>query len=108
MSEATPSPWKFLDREDPMHALICTEDGFCGIARPIANIYSGQELHKEEMRANANLIVRAVNSHDALLEACKALRDRIEVLQGTGEYGIEDKEAWEKGCAAIAAAEAKE
>src|SRR5690349_16479959 len=99
MSEATPRPWKFLDREDPMHALICTEDGFCGIARPIGNIYGGLEIHKEEMRANANLIVRAVNNHDALLAALISARAFIPKNRQALRDSVN---------AAIAAAEARE
>jgi len=92
-----------LPLQKPTGTMITDSNGV-----DVANVLTGTRRTIAEHEELANLIVRAVNNHDALLEACKALRDRIEALQDTDEYGIEDKEAWEKGCAAIAAAEARE
>lgn len=69
----TPTPWRLatLDESDGWQdaPLILQEDG-CSIGEmsrgfPHVNATAGD-------RANAEFVVRAVNSHDALLAACKA------------------------------------
>ena len=59
----TPTPWKFsFECVDPEWAIVTTESGAI-----IANVNAD---HRQE--ANAQFIVRAVNSHDALVLAIKA------------------------------------
>lgn len=72
--KATPRPWKFLGHDGllhgkPIYSMTVDKDeatiyvdGFS-----IADVFIGNK----EGKANAELIVRAVNSHDALLDACK-------------------------------------
>ena len=77
-ANATPRPWVLhVSREDP--------DGFVDIVQePVFPAYEcvatawrhGRTLEKgRPAKANAELIVRAVNQHEALLDALKAIRD---------------------------------
>jgi len=60
----------------------------------------------QEFKANADLIVRAVNSHDRLLEALKAAWEPWEKLLREGKIGIGGYPAsLEKARAAIQSAE---
>jgi hypothetical protein len=74
-SEPTPRPWiydatlpQFVYSNDATGSLIarCGGKGFEFVHRTNA-----------ECEANAQFIVRAVNAHDALLEALKAARDYL-------------------------------
>jgi|SRR5690242_19147858 len=108
MSEATPRPWT---RE-----VVRTSIGVCHKIGPFCpSKVTGKENYaciyddcysdvprNEELLANAKLIVRAVNSHDALLAACKFAH--VRALQ-TNDV---DDELVSKLSAAIAAAEASE
>jgi hypothetical protein len=77
MSEYTPLPWKAMPNE------------FCmvsGNGRKVCNFPSAVSLEHE---ANAELIVRACNSHEAMVEACRAVVDRLDYLTVTwGQGGI--------------------
>lgn len=83
MPEATPRPWKrdpgspyaefgsdnaiLLDGPEEGGAIVsvCIDDGTHGTPAP----------SRQEAEANAELIIRAVNAHDALREACEAAVD---------------------------------
>lgn len=64
----------------------------------------------EEAKANAALIVRCVNSHEALVDALEAAyaliqADYREVDESKGEYIEKNaRQVWEKICAALALA----
>jgi hypothetical protein len=61
-TQHTPTPWSFREGSDPhQQSQIYGDDG-----KTIAITYS------DEDGSNAALIVRAVNSHEELLAACKA------------------------------------
>jgi hypothetical protein len=79
VAKNTPLPWKLHDRHGG--DLITDEAGKCGVARMIVRIHSIEEMHPAEMRANGDLVVRAVNAHADLLAACEAVLQRI----NTGE-----------------------
>ena len=80
MSQHTPGPWKFFDREDPAHALITDESGKSGIAVPIVHI-RGINQHLTEMRANARLIAQA----PALLDVCQEVESKLSRIVDTRE-----------------------
>jgi hypothetical protein len=73
---ATPRPW-LLDRAT-VYAL-----GPDGTNRMSAFVdyYTRQGGTAEEACDNAELIVRAVNAHDELLEACKAALNHIRMIE---------------------------
>jgi hypothetical protein len=94
-SEHTPTPWKItgmpFDTSFPL--AIEGADGF----RPAA-VYGDGILNRGTTKANAELIVRAVNSHEALVNAaryatcpecrhnrCQLLRDALAKAEGRGE-----------------------
>lgn len=69
-AEHTPTPWKTggsfgLD--------VLTSDGNTHIAN--CGIYQGENEYTQGKQANAEFIVRAVNNHDALVEALNELLD---------------------------------
>jgi hypothetical protein len=72
--KATPRPWKFEKHFDGNYFGNILAQYPEGTWRTITvQLKYGTP---EENQANASLIVKAVNSHDALLEACKeALKD---------------------------------
>ena len=67
----SPLPWGLHDAGTPAPT-ICKEreDGSC---HEIAALTGCQGMSREELLANGELIVRAVNSHDELVAACEAL-----------------------------------
>jgi hypothetical protein len=67
---ATPRPWAI--NEDRLHEIVF-DPGGDGI--PIAECFGLPD--DGETEANAALIVRAVNSHEALVEACEAADDYV-------------------------------
>ena len=90
MAKHTETPWAFCVRE-PVSGIpsgeseipfsIYKELGGC--VEPIADICNFPPATKEQtehQHANAEFIVRAVNSHDDLLAACKAAERLIIVL----------------------------
>lgn len=62
----TPTPWKIYDDADPHHVRIMGRFADTGNAH-VADILSP---------ANAAFIVKAVNNHDALVEALRAIEWR--------------------------------
>lgn len=72
MGEHTPTPWRIEVVEssssgDPVELIVCGTDW------EIAQIELGEEDNL--CRANAAFIVKACNSHDALVKALEAIRD---------------------------------
>lgn len=65
---ATPRPW-YMEELNPDEFDITTRQG----GKTIAMV----DCDAEECKANASLIVRAVNAHDALVEALKNARDLL-------------------------------
>lgn len=100
MGEHTALPWKhsdfeadFFDRDDMSLYIYGSHD--CGgprIARVQFGLSYGQDIPTETL-ANAEFIVRACNSHDALLQAA---RDAEWALEGM----VEDEELGDE-CAAL-------
>ena len=73
MSEATPRPWKLKTEQDQDFITRTVVGPNLGAGTEVAIITTGSYEDRMES-ANAKLIVRAVNNHDALLEACKEMR----------------------------------
>lgn len=70
---ATPRPWN-----------VCNENQICGTTEYIADLaYS--DLPEETVKANAKLIVIAVNSYDILVEAAEAALSLLDNI-GTGKW----------------------
>jgi len=69
MNEATPRPWKRGKGADAEY-ILSIGDG-TGVQRRVLDLYY-RGVSREERDANADLVVRAVNAHDALVEACEA------------------------------------
>lgn len=63
--QATPRPWKYLDQKDGTADVYQLKDGYSSIGTVIGQVAS----------RDADLIVRAVNSYDALVEACEKIID---------------------------------
>lgn len=94
----TPTPWRILDRNIPFHAheIVCDVPPRVGIARlPWAN---------EIDTANAELIVRAVNSHADLVEACKSAEVVLSSLECTGDKPLSTGQVLDQLRAALALA----
>lgn len=65
---------------------------------------AGERTSLDELEANAGIIVRAVNSHDALLAACKGLMRRMKVNELLGKddsLGKHDQAAYDAAKEAI-------
>ena len=60
--KATPRPWRAAKENDEFLVLPDAEGG------TIASVFGDNQ---KEQKANASLIVKAVNNFDVLLEACK-------------------------------------
>lgn len=101
---ATARPWKIDDNGDANCYYIATVDGhhICRVECLDESIEDESEAD-EIANANAALIVRAVNSHEALLEACKKALKRYKNLLRGSEY-YEEEQALER---AIKQAEGK-
>lgn len=79
MSEHTPTPWRLpkVPAEAPDATIVCDADG-----GSIADCTpAGPWIPEEQAEANAAFIVRAVNSHDALV---KAIHDYLAVFDRCG------------------------
>lgn len=77
--KATPRPWKINE-----NCLDAKEEGYIRIGTDkdkwlceTKGTHVGSKVLGEAL-ANASLIVRAVNAHDALVEACKTALDVLE------------------------------
>ena len=89
-SKATPRPWKAVEEAalDYCPSIIATTDG----KSRVAVMYGGgpiRAIDKAEERANAALIVAAVNGHDALMAERNRLRQQVEDLEAdaSNDYG---------------------
>lgn len=77
----TPTPWRAVLDEDGVNVWARDGEGEHHIANLDVAAH-GKFLSSEEMDANAALIVRAVNNHEALVEA---LAEFIEAFGNRGE-----------------------
>ena len=68
--KATPRPWKAAEAEQMDKGLRIFSLGDAEIAP--ATAYGDTKKQRDK---NAELIVRAVNTHDELVEVCKAIED---------------------------------
>ena len=89
MSEATPRPWKVSksDWDGTDYWEITTADGVevCMAPTDFYAYHEGPFIAPDDNEADAALIVRAVNCHDELVEACKAL---VEWIAGVKDLGV--------------------
>ncbi len=98
MSEATPRPWKHEPSSlTIVRGLITPEDvDAFHIQGPTGQSIAYSHRGDEECAANADLIVRAVNAHDALVLVCEgAIRDaeaRLYMLPIDGEGVSQQKD----------------
>ena len=75
----TPTPWKvFEGKENEGKSTSKAIVDQTGIV--LANIWNRGTKPAQQAKANAEFIVRAVNSHEELLEACK---DALKFMDGT-------------------------
>jgi len=88
MSKATPRPWRV--REHPANADEFHVSAKCPPDDPYYGRCEETEIMSDEdyprKRADAELIVSAVNAHDALVAACEAARDFIAGAPLAGAY----------------------
>lgn len=95
-SEATPRPWSILRNRDHIaieaphaHTLGYTQIARINAARRGAHRGEKVGYHfYPEMVADAELIVRAVNAHDALVEIAETAIWKIHFLQDGGEMSV--------------------
>jgi hypothetical protein len=113
----TPLPWAVFEHADHSGIEIgppYTEPYLKGNVRDVCTIRSNSGGYPRSMspeqKANADLIVRAVNCHDDLLEALKEFMS----IWGSGDSTRESKRArqrradmWDKANAAVAKAEGR-
>lgn len=98
MTEHTPTPWEI--RKDDEGAYIGAKDG----DRYIRIVQICGSLLNPSIAADAALIVRAVNSHAALVEALGHALERLEAHQESAYCqlsGYRDNEAVDKARAAL-------
>ncbi|MHC4464709.1 MAG: hypothetical protein ACYS30_25260 [Planctomycetota bacterium] len=110
----TPGPWVAELHEDcggllAKHmAILTSQKNNAGRRDHIATVYAAAKNSEAEFRAeqlgNAEFIVRACNSHEKLLEACRALLEIVEPLVVEDGWG-HTAEPVRKARAAIAEAE---
>jgi len=107
MSEATPRPWFIVDESKAVHRWVIAHGEGDSIAdcAPV-----GPWMTPEEADANAALIVRAVNNHEALLSALESAADEL-VVSHAQVADPENREGWDnddiyrvwhRACTAIA------
>ena len=82
MTKHTPTPWTCEGEVDGRHHAVAIMAEGARPAHPlIAQMLFGLgRVEKETALANAAFIVRAVNSHEALVEACKEAIVMAEIL----------------------------
>lgn len=104
-AKATPRPWHIITGQDKRHMnfpIMCEKNHLIG------SIIWGAFYDRETAQANASLIVKAINNHEALLEACrKALHVHIDYVRESGDDSIEANEYQEMLSQAIANAEGR-
>lgn len=79
----TPLPWRLYEGDDYI-SVGTTDPSDPLILDTIGQRSNDPDRPEDEQVANAEFIVRAVNSHDDLLAVCRAVLDRHS-YQGTGE-----------------------
>lgn len=96
----TPGPWRLSENRyvwSPNKNCIAT-------VHMMADGKRNSELEVESL-ANAKFIVRACNSHEALLEAAKRAREELADHLGKGNVAVD--RAWQELDAAIAKGESR-
>jgi len=93
----TPTPWRTVVLKDKRHRMtVIMAGGSFDKAVQVGCCYANHVSH-EEAAANAAFIVRAVNSHDALVEALgptlnakslKLVTEHVEVFRAMGDIGL--------------------
>jgi hypothetical protein len=106
----TPTPWRFIDRSEvsgipstESSIPFAIEKAYDNCVEPIADICNfppSSANHTARQRANAALIVRAVNSHQSLIDA---LSEAVNLFRG-GDLTNEQAHALWKADAALALA----
>ena len=86
MSEKKHSPLPWATQEES-YRVTSSGQVICGIFAP--SNPETVEAALEKMAADAELIVRAVNSHDVLLAACKAAAERGYTFGDLGDPAVE-------------------
>jgi hypothetical protein len=111
----TPTPWHVQTGRPfdypspsgnrPNHCIIGVGDG--RLSNPFHHVADAGIAESDEVQANARLIVRAVNSHAALVEALENYMSQFgQALAAHGiTLGPEQREADEKARAALALAQ---
>lgn len=105
MDKHTPLPWKVGPNNEIRAGgryNVCPTVTAGGSAK-------GMLDEREVIRANAAFIVKAVNNHDALVRALRALYGSYKQLADSGDAGnwsIEDTDEGKQALAALAAVEA--
>lgn len=84
-SKATERPWKLIDYGDGDIEITDLEQQF-GACR----VREESNENRAMMKANAELIVRAVNCHDELVAGIEYLLNSVEVLPFTVREGFEE------------------
>jgi len=89
MAQHTPTPWR-VEEGTPLIWGNCNPDdrSTYGMGYPVARVEHPRSWQKsglptpDEQGANAALIVRAVNAHEAMLAALKACADQFDFYVG--------------------------
>ena len=89
LGNATARPWSVIDSMNHIHAFPITNEH----GESVGCVYSAETISSDDKaskkldrqptaKANAALIVRAVNSHDALVEALEKAYSRLQTCEG--------------------------
>ncbi len=96
----TPTPW----REGNSTEILVDYPGRPGKSLAVATVHTGLT----HVLGNRAFIVRACNSHEALVAACRALAADMKELADSGDTGFwkaEEQDVYKQAMAALAAAE---
>ncbi len=98
MNNHTPTPWRYINRRINLGDDIAGPDG-----RLVAKVLFSKDFFdldaseiakvNAEGEANAALIVRAVNAHDALVKIAEQAIEQWEFIASDSESGGRDEEA---------------
>jgi len=96
-------PWQIRDRGGPgwPQREIVGSDGQRVLCIDPVNPFHAHNGSHSQRQAHAELIVRAVNSHDALVEACKAAKEVLDKAE------LSSTTAWRQCFTALALAKKK-
>lgn len=95
MEKHTETPWglvEFIERRKKVFHKVHDQNGLTIAELPNALISSP---HHDRQRNNARFIVRACNSHAALLAACKSALAELEGIMPQWEPNDHTHSAWE-------------